>query len=154
MTVEEDILVRAPQVELYRTVSDMRAMTRHSPECWAVLGPKGPAVTGRSFLGLNRKGLFVWFTRCRVTQASPSERFAFDVSVFGLPVARWTYRFAPEGEGTRVTETWEDLRTGRGGRVTGLLGLVFTGTPAHTRADVNRQGMRRTLQRLKRAAEG
>lgn len=153
MKLEQDIFVNASQVELYNSVSEVRAMGRYSPECRKVLGPRGSVAAGRSFIGINRKGPFVWFTWCRVVHAEPSERFTFDVSTFGLPVARWGYRFTPEGDGTRVTESWEDLRTGRGARFTELLGLVFTGTPAERRAALNRAGMHTTLLRLKRAVE-
>ncbi|MEU3007295.1 SRPBCC family protein [Streptomyces sp. NPDC007020] len=153
MKLEQSILVSASQVELYAAVADVRSMGKYSPECRAVLGPRGPVPAGRSFIGFNRKGPFIWFTWCRVTHAEAPERFTFDVSTFGLPVARWSYRFTCEGSGVRVTESWEDLRTGRGSRITELLGLLFTGTPAGRRADINRAGMRTTLLRLKRAVE-
>ncbi|MFD5428207.1 hypothetical protein [Streptomyces sp. NPDC127084] len=55
--------------------------------------------------------------------------------------------------GTRVTEYWEDLRTGRGARLAELLGRVFTGTPPADRAELNRAGMRTTLGRIKAAVE-
>lgn len=153
MRLEQSIFVNASQTELYSSVCDVRAMSKYSPECRGVLGPRGPVTAGRSFIGLNRKGPFVWFTWCRVVHAEPPERFTFEVSTFGLPVARWGYRLTPEADGTRVTESWEDLRTGRGARITELLGLIFTGTPADRRAGLNSAGMRTTLLRLKRAVE-
>ncbi len=65
------------------------------------------------------------------------------------PPARQPVRRAgPEGERTRVTETWQDLRTGRGSRLTVLLGAVFAGTGPDRRIAVNRAGMRTTLARL------
>ncbi|MFF4734664.1 SRPBCC family protein [Streptomyces sp. NPDC001262] len=158
-TVEESILVNAPRERLYSAVADVRAMGRWSPECRAVWVPRPPVRTGRGFVGFNRKGPFVWFTWCRVVRAEHAREFAFDVSTFGLPVARWGYRFEPVadagagGGGTKVTEYWQDLRTGPGARFTELLGLVFTGTPAGRRADANRTGMRTTLRRIKDAAE-
>ncbi|MFJ3880995.1 SRPBCC family protein [Streptomyces sp. NPDC090077] len=153
MKVEESLFFKGSQVDAYEAVADVRSMGRYSPECRLVLGPRGPVTAGRGFVGINRKGPFVWFTWCRVVHAEPHERFTFDVSTFGLPVARWGYRFTPEDDGVRVTETWEDLRTGRGARLTELLGLLFTGTPAGRRADANRAGMRTTLLRLRRAVE-
>ncbi|MDQ0960886.1 hypothetical protein QFZ66_004764 [Streptomyces sp. B4I13] len=59
------------------------------------------------------------------------------------------YRLEPEGDGTLVTEYWQDLRSGAGSRVTGLLGLLFTGTRPEARAAANRAGMRTTLLRLR-----
>ncbi|MCX4960128.1 MULTISPECIES: SRPBCC family protein [Streptomyces] len=153
MQVEESLFVKAARTDLYDAVADVRAMARYSPECRAVLGPRGPLTAGRSFVGLNRKGPFVWFTWCRVVHAEAPERFTFEVSTFGLPVARWSYRFTPGDGGVHVTESWQDLRTGRGARLTELLGLLFTGTPARGRAELNRAGMRTTLRRLRHAVE-
>lgn len=72
-----------------------------------------PAGGPQRFVGWNRRGTFVWFTNCRMVVAEADREFAFDVSSFGLPVARWGYRFAPAGDGTEVTEYWQDLRQGR-----------------------------------------
>ena len=94
-----------------------------------------------------------WFTTCRIVTAEPDREFAFDVTTFGLPVARWGYRLAPQEDGgTLVTEYWVDHRRhGPRGRTAELLGLVFTGTPAAQRAERNRGGMRTTLHRLRAA---
>ena len=101
------------------------------------------------FVGFNRRGPFVWFTTCRTAVATPGVEFAFDVTTFGLPVARWGYRFAAADGGTEVTEYWQDRRS-RGAYV---LGRVFTGRSAASRPEVNRDGMRATLARLKRELE-
>ena len=101
------------------------------------------------FVGFNRRGPWVWFTTCQVVTAQPGEEFAFDVTTFGMPVARWSYRLAAVPEGTQVTESWRDQR-GRGAH---LLGRAFTGKVAKNRAQANRDGMRTTLARLKRELE-
>jgi hypothetical protein len=151
---EEAMLVEAAPATLYDLVADVRAMGRWSPECLGAWVPRPPLRQGGGFVGFNRRGPWVWFTWCRVIRAERPRAFAFRVSTFGLPVAEWGYRFEAEGDGTRVTEYWTDLRTGRGARVTELLGLVFTGTRAHLRYARNRAGMRTTLRRLQQAAEG
>ena len=89
------------------------------------------------------------FTTCRVVAAAEGQEFAFDVTTFGMPVARWGYRLAAVPEGTEVTEYWQDRRR-RGARV---LGRVFTGRAANHRPEINRAGMRTTLERLKRELE-
>jgi hypothetical protein len=93
----------------------------------------------------------VWFTTCVVRVADPGREFAFDVSTFGMPVARWAYRFvATENGGTEVTELWRDRRVAG----STLLGLVFTGArTTRKRPEVNRDGMRTTLLRLKAELE-
>jgi hypothetical protein len=85
-----------------------------------------------------------------VVAAAPGKEFTFDVTTFGMPVSRWSYRLAAVPGGTEVTEHWADRRS-RGARV---LGRVFTGRVASSRAEANREGMRTTLTRLKRELEG
>ena len=124
-------------------------MARWSPECFAVWVWSRRAGTPARFVGFNRRGLFVWFTTCRVVVAEPGQEFAFDVTTFGMPVSRWSYRFAAVPGGTEVIECWQDQRR-RGARV---LGRVFTGRVANARPEANRDGMRTTLTRLKRDLE-
>ncbi|MEU8620708.1 SRPBCC family protein [Streptomyces sp. NPDC048623] len=163
-SLEESVRVDADRATLYGLVSDLRNMGRWSPECRAVWVRRPPVRPGTRFVGLNRRGPFVWFTTGRVTTARPGEAFVFEVGVFGLPIARWGYRFEDAegaedigdadgaGGATLVTETWEDLRTGRGAGLATLLGTVFAGTNAQRRIAVNRHGMRTTLARLARTA--
>jgi Polyketide cyclase / dehydrase and lipid transport len=153
-SVSESITISVPPVEVYAAVADVRRMGRWSPECFAVWvyardDDGGPA----RFVGFNRRGPFVWFTTCRVVVARSAEEFAFDVTTFGLPVARWGYRFASVGSSspsaTETTEYWEDRRS----RGATLLGKIFTGRAAWNRGEVNREGMRTTLARLKAELE-
>jgi uncharacterized protein YndB with AHSA1/START domain len=147
--ITESIIVGAPPAEVYRAVSDVRRMARWSPECFAALvlsrREGGPA----RFVGLNRRGPWVWSTACHVVTAKPGEEFAFDVTTFGMPVSRWSYRLARVAGGTEVTECWWDQR-GRGAHV---LGRIFTGKVANARPEANREGMQTTLARLKRELE-
>ncbi|MGW2017768.1 SRPBCC family protein [Streptomyces sp. NPDC001927] len=147
-SLEESVVVDAAPEVVYRLVANLPDMGRWSPECRRVWVPRPPVRTGSRFVGFNRRGPFVWFTTGRVSAAREGEEFTFDVGVFGLPIARWGYRFAAEGTGTRVTESWQDLRTGRGARLAELLGTVFAGTSPERRIAVNRQGMRTTLARI------
>ncbi|MEV6950352.1 SRPBCC family protein [Streptomyces sp. NPDC051183] len=152
--LEEQIVVDAAPADVHRVVSDLRNMGRWSPECRRVLVAGPPGRPGGRFLGLNRRGPFLWFTTGRIVVLREPQapdwtgEFGFDVGIFGLPIARWGYRFEPEGDGTRVTETWQDLRTGRGAGLTDALGAVFAGTGTERRVEVNRAGMRTTLARL------
>lgn len=152
--VEESVLVDVGAEDVYKTVSRVRDMGKWSPECFAVWHRGDVVREGSRFIGFNRKGLLVWFTMCRVTRAEPPYEFAFRVTTFGLPVALWGYRCEPDGLATRVTEYWEDLRTGPGARPAEFLGRVFTGTRPADRAEVNRAGMRVTLGRIKATLGG
>jgi uncharacterized protein YndB with AHSA1/START domain len=148
--VAERITVGAQPADVYQAVSDLRRMTRWSPECFATLVLSRREGMPVRFAGFNRRGPWVWFTTCRVVAARPGEEFTFDVSTFGMPVSRWSYRLAVVPGGTEVTEHWADRR-GRGAHV---LGRVFTGRVASSRPEANREGMRTTLTRLKRELEG
>jgi hypothetical protein len=148
--VEEQIVVNASPDAVYRAVADVSRFAKWSPECFAVWVWRREAGQPARFVGWNRRGPFVWFTTCAVRVADPGREFAFDVTTFGLPVARWGYRFAPAGDaGTEVTEYWMDRR-GRGAM---RLGRMFTGKSATMRPAINRDGMRTTLERLKREME-
>ncbi|MFJ8741061.1 SRPBCC family protein [Embleya sp. NPDC127516] len=147
--VEEALAVALAPDAAYAVVADVRRMKDWSPEVIRVW------LRGRRFVGVNRRGPWVWFTTCRVVIADPGREFAFDVTSFGLPIARWGYRFAAVEGGTLITEYWSDhRRTGWRRRVAELLGLVFTGTPPAQRAARNRAGMRTTLVRLRAACGG
>jgi hypothetical protein len=147
--VAESITVGVPPADAYHAVCDVRRMARWSPECFAVLVWSRRDGLPARFVGLNRRGPLVWFTTCQVVTALPGEEFAFDVTTFGMPVSRWSYRFAPVDGGTEVTEAWQDRR----GRGANLLGRVFTGKVARERPQANREGMRTTLARLKQELE-
>ncbi|MER7538869.1 SRPBCC family protein [Streptomyces sp. NPDC097704] len=152
-SLEESTVVDAPPAVVYRLVSDLRNMGRWSPECRSVWVLRPPARTGTRFVGFNRRGPFLWPTQGRVTRMSQDSEFVFDISAFGLPIARWGYRFEAEGSGTRLTEFWEDLRTdGFRARVADFLGTVFAGSNPARRIALNRAGMRTTLERIARTA--
>ncbi|MEV3924076.1 SRPBCC family protein [Actinomadura coerulea] len=157
--VEESVVAAAPARDVYAAVADPRRMGEWSPEVFATW-VRGRAVgPGTRFVGFNRIGWRVWFTTCQVSAAVPGEVFAFRVSSFGVPVALWGYRFEdvspdPSEPRTRLTEYWEDQRRDhRGAGFVSLLGKVFTGVPAERRAEVNREGMRATLDRIRTAVE-
>lgn len=107
----EERIAASPDV-LYALVSDVTRTGEWSPENvggrW-VGSAAGPAV-GAKFRGANRRGFRRWSTTCTVVVADPGRCFAFDVAFAGVPVARWSYDFAPDGDETVVTETWMDRR--------------------------------------------
>jgi len=145
--VAESVTASCTPEAAYALVADVKSIPRWSPECVSVwITKRRPDGRPLKFVGWNRKGPFLWFTNCRVVLAKPSDEFAFEVTSFGLPVARWGYTFAPEpGGGTRITEHWRDNRRGR---TIAVLSRVFTGTRVDDRAGINRAGMRATLKRL------
>jgi uncharacterized protein YndB with AHSA1/START domain len=143
--------VAAPPEEVYDAVSDLQRMAAWSEEyvgSWRFW--RGAPRAGARFVGWNRSGWRLWFTTCRVIRADRPSMFAFESSVLGLPVARWSYTIEAAPDRTSdVTESWRDLReAGVAGAVARWLGTVFTGTTPEERVDRNAIGMRITLQRL------
>lgn len=141
--------IEAPASKVYDMVADLTRMGEWSPETRKVTwldGATGPAA-GARFKGTNRNGPSRWSTTCTIVAADPARELAWDVAYLGMPVARWTYRFEPDGtDACTVTEAWTDKR--------GLtMRLLAVGTFALNRAERNREGMEETLRRLKAAAE-
>jgi polyketide cyclase/dehydrase/lipid transport protein len=147
--VAESVIVNADPAEIYAAVSDVRRMARLSPECFATWVWRKKDGRPHRFVGFNRSGPFVWFTTCRVVTADPGREFAYDVTTFGMPVARWAYAVAAVPEGAEVTERWIDRR-GRGAHI---LARIFTGKVSGRRPEANREGIHTTLARLKRELE-
>ncbi len=136
----------APEV-VYGVVTDVTRMGEWSPEttkCEWLDGATGPAV-GARFKGSNRRGIARWSTKPKVVVAEPGREFAFEVDTD----VRWTYRCAPEGTGTQLTESFEMLRDIRWYYAFAerwVMGIK------DRRADLER-GMQQTLQRIKQVVE-
>jgi Polyketide cyclase / dehydrase and lipid transport len=99
--------------ELYALVSDVTRMGEWSPVCrgcWWDEGD-GPRV-GAWFTGRNELPERTWETRCQVVAAKPGREFAWMVNKGWV---HWGYTFEPEGDGTRLTESWEFLPAGIAG---------------------------------------
>ncbi len=149
---EASLVIAAPAIRLWEMVSDITRMGEWSPEAtggeW--LDAASAAVIGARFRGLNRRGRTRWATTCEVVAATPGEEFAFAVGGASKPSTTWRYRFEPSGMGTRVTETFE-LRKPLG-LASRLLTRVTIGV-TDRQTDLE-EGMRRTLEALRAAAEG
>lgn len=148
----ESILITAPPDVVYAMVSDVTRMGEWSPVCkacwWDDDDVRG---VGAWFTGRNELPERTWETRCQVVAAEPGQEFAFAVGGSEEPRVRWGYTFEPDGEGTRVTESWHFLPAG----------LAFfeerygPDAPAQAadRAQAARAGIPATLAAIKDAAE-
>jgi uncharacterized protein YndB with AHSA1/START domain len=106
--------IDAPPEKVYAMVTDVSRMGEWSPECvraeW-VGGATEPAA-GARFKGHNKLGIFRWSSTPTVKVADPGKEFTFETGRPGKEDTRWTYRFAPKGGGTELTESFEALRYG------------------------------------------
>ena len=109
----DSISVAATPDELYALVSDVTRMGEWSPICRACWWDEGagPQV-GAWFTGRNVLPERTWETRSQVVVADPGREFAWEVNNGWV---RWGYTFEPEGDGTRLTESWEFLPPGIAG---------------------------------------
>lgn len=147
--IVEIVNINAPPDRVWAAVSDPCGYGRWSPEATGATRTSGSGAwaVGDRFTGHNR-ARHAWRTQCRVVAAQKEQRFAFDVNVGPLPIARWAFELtALPGGGTRVTQRWTDRRDG-------LLGLLAkpAGVPVgrgYDAAKRNRQTMRATLDALK-----
>ena len=137
--IEVSRVIAASPEALYDIVSDLPRMGELSPEntggMW-VNGAAGPAV-GAEFRGTKH-----WATTAVVERAERGHEFAFRVHVGPVKVARWSYRFEPVEGGTKVTETWDDMRNW----VAKKAGFVASGVK--DRETHNRDSMTVTLGNL------
>src|SRR5688500_3788588 len=110
-TGEASVYVDAPPEKVYEVVTDVTRMGEWSPECrhceW-LDGATGPTV-GARFKGSNKNGIFRWSTKPEVVVADEGREFAFATSLGGKDGTKWSYRFEPEGGGTKVIESFELL---------------------------------------------
>ena len=146
---EVSLRIDAPPEAVYAIVTDIAQMGRLSPECtgghW-LDGATGPTV-GARFKGRNQRGFARWSTTNRVVAAEPGRAFSFETDQSGT---RWTYRMEADGDGTVVTESRAAFKDRP------LVAKVFStlflgGSDDHD--DEMRDGMRKTLERLKAVAE-
>lgn len=149
---EVTLTMRAAPEAVYALVADVTRMPEFSPEilrCTWLDGATGPAV-GARFRARNKVPRRPpWNNRPVVTAVEPGRRFAFSRTEKFAGTLEWTYRFEPEGEGTRVTESYAVTAplTPMGWFI---IGVLFG--RKDRRADL-RAGMERTLQRIRAAAE-
>lgn len=142
------VTVAAPPERVYDLIADVTRMGEWSPECtggrW--VGRRQEPVVGARFVGFNKRGWARWITTNRVERAERGRSFVFRVVETNV---RWGYELAPDGDGTRLTET-RDLADARTWLVS-LVAPLVGGMDAH--ADELRDGMRQTLDRVKAVAE-
>ena len=152
----DSIIVDRPPEDVYAIVADVTRMGELSPVCRAGRwdDPAQAGKEGAWFTGHNAIGDITWDTHCKVVVADPGRAFAFvnhgpDGEV---ELVRWGYLFEPDGNGTKVTETWQVLPAYpdfvRGGDVSMDVAPRIEGMAA-----MARDGIRDTLASLKRVAE-
>jgi uncharacterized protein YndB with AHSA1/START domain len=140
------VTVNASPAKVYRLISDPTVMVGFAEEVYRARWLDGaiePTV-GARFRGDNRNGRRRWWTVCRITDAEPGRRFAYEVSTpFKVPIARWQFDLLPAADGCTVVESsW--LRVPRWFIP---FAIAITGQP--DRPGTNNANIAVTLRRLK-----
>jgi uncharacterized protein YndB with AHSA1/START domain len=140
------VTINASPAEVYRLISDPPTMVGFAEEVYRanwLSGASRAAVDAR-FRGVNRNGWRRWTTVCRVTEAEPGRRFAYEVSTpFKVPISRWEYDLRPVGDGCVLVESsWLRVPDWFA-----PIAIWITGEP--DRAGANKSNIAATLDRLK-----
>ncbi len=151
---ELSVTVDARPDVVYALISDVTRTPEFSPEiisCSWLDGATGPAV-GARFKATNKTNPNrpSWNNTPVVTVADPGREFAFSRSEKFAGTIVWRYLLEPEGNRTRLTESYTVLKpVSRLGWF--VIEKVFGNSDR--RADL-RSGMTKTLRRVSTAAEG
>jgi uncharacterized protein YndB with AHSA1/START domain len=140
--------IAAPPERVYALISDVTRMGEWSPEtvkCEWIEGATGPAA-GARFKGTNRIGPIRWSTRPTVEVADPGREFTFATGKPGDPDTRWRYTLSQAGDGSDVTEAWEEVKP----FPVPIVRLFMMNSRRKKALD---DGCAKTLARLKAAAE-
>lgn len=144
--LQAQIDIAAPPERVWALISDLSQMKRWSPQCRSMKA-LGPVMAGTRTVNLNRRGLMVWPTTCRLTEVVYEKKLAFRVNENNTV---WSYELEPTETGTRVTET---RRSDDGIKPISnfLVDKMMGGVPSFERELVD--GMNQSLSRIKAAAE-
>ena len=139
----------APPDRIWDLLSDVTKIGRYSPETFEakwIDGASGPAVGARFRGHVKRNGWGpTYWTTCTVLASEPGREFSFGVGNGDRPLNTWSYRLEPSGEGTDVTESFQ---------LADNLGLrIYWAILGWARGRTNREGMRKTLERVKAEVE-
>jgi len=157
MRGEATLKIAAAPDRVYGLVSDITRMGEWSPECVGCDWIEGhdSAVVGAQFHGHNRNNGNEWTTPNTIIAADAGREFAWVVGTPDFVVCSWRFVFRPEGDGTKVTESFE-----LGDQEVGFGQTLANATPEERVQMIDRRtkqlvdGMNHTLEKLKAAAEG
>lgn len=144
--------VEASPETVYDLVADVTRTPEFSPEVKSCTWLDGAttAAVGARFKARNKvqRGPG-WSNKPVVTVADRGREFTFTRTELGGGTMRWSYRLAPQGTGTRVTESYELERP-----MTAFMWFVIERVCGrHDRRSDLRSGMQQTLDRVRTVAE-
>ena len=137
--------IAADPDSVWDMISDVTKMGRWSPECYRAMWLTSRRGKGALFLGLNKDRGLRWPSPAIITESERGKVFAFRAASGVL----WRYQLTAENGGCVLME--ERITSGEFRWVKAGYGLFLGGYDR--RMDVLRAGMRRTVARIRAAAE-
>ncbi|GGM78983.1 hypothetical protein GCM10012275_57020 [Longimycelium tulufanense] len=149
--------VLAPAERLYTLVSDVTRMGEWSPECTGGEWISGePGRVGSRFHGHNKVGEQTWTTECEVVSAEHPHRFTWVVlaSPADREILTWSFEIESNGASSRLTQRHRMRSVPPPLRATlEKAGPERAPEVLQRRREMLQEGIRRTVARLKAAAE-
>ena len=146
--IEASIEIAAPPAAVWELVSDLRNMSRWSPQCRKTIVRGGVMQEGAKLININRQGLLFWPTQAMVTEFVPEQKVAFKVRENWTI---WSFTLIPTSDGgTRLVQRREAPK-GISDLSVKLTNAVLGGVEDFTSG--LEQGMNQTLSRIKADAE-
>jgi uncharacterized protein YndB with AHSA1/START domain len=161
MEVTVQMPMACPPEAFWELITRVERIGEFSPECadaWWVEGFPVRAVGGR-FEGRNRVvgegDTYEWTRPCDVVAYDPPRLFAYTVGdrFDGTPATRWTFRITGADSGCVVEQQFEHLPDGLSGIRTQIEQLDDVEAHIATRREMLRDGMTRTLERIRAVLE-
>ncbi|MBM7368043.1 SRPBCC family protein [Gordonia hydrophobica] len=147
--IEDSIEIDASPEKVWSVVSDLRRMGEWSPQCMKMVIFGGDVKLGTTTLNVNRRGPLVWPTRSKVVTFEPNKELAFRI-LDNRTV--WSFRIEPTATGVRLTES-RTVPEGGTTKISSTLVDKLMGGEKPFEAELL-EGIRETLGKIKRAAQG
>jgi uncharacterized protein YndB with AHSA1/START domain len=145
---EASIEIAAPPAAVWELVSDLRNMSRWSPQCRKTIVRGGVMQEGAKLININRQGLLFWPTQAMVTEFVPEQKVAFKIRENWTI---WSFTLIPTSDGgTRLIQRREAPK-GISDLSVKLTKAVLGGVEDFTSG--LEQGMNQTLSRIKADAK-
>ncbi len=146
--LEDSIRIDAPPARIWAMVSDVRRMAEWSPQVVSTRVADGAEPgDGVAFTNRNEYGEMAWITHARIVRFAPEREIAFRIEENWTV---WSFALSADGAGTLLTQR-RDTPDGISDLSLELTEGFLGGVEPFTQT--LREGMRQTLEAIKRTAE-
>ncbi|MEP9381859.1 SRPBCC family protein [Nocardioides sp. KR10-350] len=140
--------IAASPAQVWAMVTDVARMSSWSPQVVRTVVVGRPVRLGTRFVNINHQGWKHWPTTAKVVRFTPHSDFAFRIAENH---SVWSYRLEPTDDGGTLVTHRRELPDGISLLSRGLTKVALGGQDCF--AAELREGMERTLERLKAEAE-